>query len=256
MGIPDVDTATKEALGGPKAALTDVMRQATERAGLNPGQWDIARNVASAYNRVKGVFNDIAGYRLGNTDQFTPGAKEQTAFNRIDENLQSPSALEPFTHHTYPDLYRRGAFGAYLSRLGLDPNGQFRAEYVAKQLDPQRMDPNVLDILTQRGAAPGEAGGAPTNAGQTFRDLATVGKNTVTPTSRFGLSSTLGVGATLSEALKAVGKTAALPATFLTSRVLESPTMKDAMLGRAAPVANDVFGGMARAGAIENQKRR
>lgn len=228
----------------------DAMRDAATRAGVNPAQFDTARNVSAAVQPILDKLYPISGQPVAG--QFRSPMGEGQAYGWLTRNLNSPSNLGPVVDVNSP-AWKRAA-GGLVSTLGDRGPGNFRPEKFAE--DMSKIGPVVQTQLAQTPV------GGLAQAYQHLQNAATVGSNFVTPTSRFGLTSSLGTGYVVSEALRHLGEIGhavagpvgryALPAAVLLggTRALESPGMHAAMAGRSAGLANDVFSTLPRLAAV------
>lgn len=240
--------------GNMRGQMTNAMRNTAAQQGLAQ-QFDLNNAAYTASRKDLGTYEDVGQM------------KEGQAANIIPQNIQSPSALEPYTQNpSFPIANWNRAAGQYISTLGQrgGPKEPFRPEHMAQ--DWGAIDPQVQSQLTQG------PGGAPLQAWQDMNDAAKVGSNVVTPVARHGLTRAISTGTQMEilpamagaalehmasgggEGHAAIAAALGVPAlTYMMARGLESSPVKRAMGGQSTPLAESVFSTIPGIGATANQ---
>ena len=177
---------------------------------------------------------------------FTGGKQgEGQAYNWLTDNLRSPSKLAPFADPTVvPNEYWRSVAGQWLARLGQTKEGTYRPEWMARDWSGPGtgVDPAVqTQLFTTSSGQPGPGI-------SDMNDLATMGRNTVVPVERAGLSNTAGSVLAMKWILDrmkdAGGPLAMLAGGRSLASGMESPTFVNAMSGRITPLTDALYAGV------------
>ena len=188
--------------------------------------------------------------------EFTGGKDEGAAYDFLKSNLTSPSTLEPFADPTITpnDYWRRVSGGLSSRQLGDTPEGTFRPDTLAKQWS--QISPEVQTQLFQ---APN---GGTYSGLSDMNDAATMGRETVVPVERAGLTNTAGsmlAVKTMLDVLKAAGGLAgSAVGGRLISKGLESQPSIDALSGNITPLTDALYNGlpMATQSILQNQNNQ
>ena len=216
------------------------------------GQLDQLQTVGG---KPVGGYGDMASPNTVQGAEFTGGKDEGAAYNWLKSNLTSPSTLEPFADPTItPNDYWRRVSGGLVSQLGDTSEGTFRPDTLAKQWS--QISPEVQTQLFQ---APN--GGTYSGLGG-MSDAATLGRETVVPVERAGLTNTAGsmlAVKTMLDVLKAAGGLAgSAVGGRLISKGLESQPSIDALSGNITPLTDALYNGlpMATQSILQNQNNQ
>jgi hypothetical protein len=236
------------------ASLTDAMRAAAvaKDPALGPA-FDFANE---NYQRIMGQGGQrdqletiggqpVKGYSgmaqpsgMVGSAPFTGGKDEGAAYNYLTSNLNSPSSLEPLADPTvFPaDFWRRVA-GGYLSTLGQTKEGTYRPDIMAQQWG--KVDPMVATQLF------GGPTGGPLADVANMNDAATLGRNSVVPVERAGLTNTAGTMLAVKWALDKMkdvaGPIAAALGGNAITRGMESPATVNLMAGNGTPLVDALY---------------
>jgi hypothetical protein len=172
---------------------------------------------------------------------FRDGKDEGQAYNYFTGKLNSPSSLDVFSDPTIvPNDFWRQVTGSYLSTLGKTKEETYRPDIMAQQWG--KIDPGVRE---QMFAGPT---GQPLAGVSDMNDLATLGRNSVVPISRAGLTNTAGSVLGIKWLLDAIKQTGGVAAAGLGGRALasgmESPTFVNAMSGNITPLTDSLYNGL------------
>ena len=282
-GSAGLDAGTKSQL---YARMTDEMRAAA--VAKDPSLGPMFDQINEKYKNVFGQggqldqlqevggkpsqgYTDLASPNTVQGAEFTGGKDEGAAYDFLHDNRTSPSTLEPFADPTItPNEYWRRVGGAYLSTLGNTPEGTFRPDTLAKQWggDPDNAIVGVSpEVAQQMFRAPN---GATYSGLSDYNDLATLGRETVTPVERAGLTNTAGAmlatkalidwlhGTGTSLAGSAGGLVAGFGGGRLLSSAVESQPSINALSGNITPLTDALYNGlpMATQSILQNQNNQ
>jgi hypothetical protein len=241
--------------------LTSTMRDAATAKDPALGvAFDIANENYQKMIAQREALEKIGGKPVGGYDQFTgptaaspvgsapfEGGKqgEGQAYDWFTGNLRSPSKLEPFADpRVVPNEYWRAVAGQWISQLGQTKEGTYRPEWMAR--DWNGPGTGVSEpVQTQLFTGPN---GQPTSGVDTMNDLATLGRETVVPIERAGLSNTAGSVLAMKwllDRMKDVGGPllAGVGGRTIASG-MESPTFVNAMSGNITPLTDALYQGV------------
>ena len=241
--------------------LTSTMRDAATAKDPALGvAFDIANENYQKMIAQRETLEKIGGKPVGGYDQFTgptganpvgstpfEGGKqgEGQAYDWFTQNLRSPSKLEPFADpRVVPNEYWRAVAAQWLSQLGQTKEGTYRPEWMARDWSGPGtgVDPTVQ---TQLFTGPN---GQPTSGIDTMNDLATLGRNTVVPVERAGLTNTAATVMAwkwlLDRMQNVGGPAAALIGGRSIAAGMESPTFVNAMSGSITPLTDALYQGV------------
>jgi hypothetical protein len=262
--IPSLSGLSKGMQDDLYARLTETMRNAAVAKDPSLGvAFDIANENYQNMLAQRAALEKIGGAPVHGYDKMaTPGGTtagapfqstsgsgappgEGQAYDWFTSNLRSPSKLAPFADPSIvPNEYWRQVAGQWLSQLGQTKEATYRPEWMARDWN----GPNTgVDLGAQTQLFTGPNG--QTTSGITdMNDLATLGRNTVVPVERAGLSNTAGsvlAWKWLLDRMKDVGGgVGMLAGGRAIASGMESPTFVNAMSGNMTPFVDALYAGV------------
>ena len=241
--------STDQRISGPVyTAIDNVMQSNFDTLGYGP-QYQQARD---NYARVVGpgtvteALDAVGGKPVpGKPGVYADSMTEQQAHDFLTRNTQSPSALEPFVDPNNP--YWRATAAQFVSRLGNAPQGDFRGDTFAKNME--QISPEVLSQLAQ---APN--GGMLQPTVDNLRAAQQLGQESTVPPRRHGLTSSIGSFAATEAAIHWLGDhfanmglpaDTALPVAMAVAYGMQSKPVTDAMSGTggSTPLTDALYTG-------------
>ena len=235
-------------------AIDDVMQHNFNQLGYGT-QYQQARD---NYARVMGpgsvteALDAVGGAPVrGKPGMYAHSMTEQQAHDFLQRSTQSPSALEPFVDPNNP--YWRATAAQFVSRLGNAPQGDFRGDTFAKQME--QISPEVLSQLAQ---APN--GGMLQPTVDNLRAAQQLGQESTVAPRRHGLTSSIGSFAATEAAIHWLGNhfanmglpaDTALPVAMAVAYGMQSKPVVDAMSGTggSTPLTDALYTGFPTAAA-------
>jgi hypothetical protein len=261
--IPGVSGMSGGVQKGLYQSLTDAMRDAAvaKDPALGPA-FDAANENYQTMMAQRRALEQVGGKPVGGYEGLaTPGGTtagadfqsgsgnpppgEGQAYDWLTKNLRSPSKIAPFADPTVvPNDYWRSVAGQWLSQLGQTKEGTYRPEWLAQGWNGPGTG---VDPAVQQQLFTGPTGQT-TSGISDVNDLATMGRNTVVPIERAGLTNTAGFVLAMkwlmNRAAAAGGPIAAPLGGRALASGLESPTLVNAMSGNITPLTDALYAGV------------
>ena len=189
------------------AALKAAANQDRENAAnaVQPGLGDTFRQNNEAYARLQPTLDKLyrmGGEPLGVSGQFKDVPREQDIARQFTGNIQSPEYLaDTLLNPNFPTSQRLNAVGQYVSTLGNQGGADnFRPE---KFVTDYRGTTGARPTIEALSVGPN---GAPLATTNVLDNAADVARNYSTPTSRFGLSKSLGATLGVAKLMELTGR--------------------------------------------------